>query len=112
MKSPIKFAFFMAMPLEAANMYFRGFSFAHGILVGGVSLGALLNDQFEIIHWPGLRASDWFDSIGFPQIGLMATVASGYVDTILLLLAAIVVFGWLRGGGARRPPKLDEPEAE
>jgi hypothetical protein len=99
MKSPIQFAFVIALPLEAANMYFRD-SFAYiRVSVGSISLGKLLGLQFQIIHWPGLIASDWFDRIGFPLLGLFATAASGYIDTVILLFAVIFVF---RSLGSRR----------
>jgi hypothetical protein len=107
MKSPIQSAFFMAMPLEAANMYFRD-SFAYiRTSLGGISLGKLLDSQFEIIHWPGLYLADWFDRVGFPLLGLIATAVCGYLDTVILLIAVIFVSGSLGGQGVRRPSRPD-----
>jgi|WetSurMetagenome_2_1015567.scaffolds.fasta_scaffold255028_2 hypothetical protein len=92
MKSPIQFAFVMALPLEAVNMYFRD-SFADvRTSLGAISLGKLLDLQFQIIHWPGLIAADWFDRIGFQILGLFATAISGYIDTVILLFAVIFAF--------------------
>ena len=99
----------MALPLEAANMYFRD-SFADvRTSIGAISLGKLLGMQFQIIHWPGLIASDWFDRVGFPQLGLFATAISGYIDTVILLIAVIFIFSSLFGRGAKRPSRPDDP---
>jgi hypothetical protein len=99
MKSPIQFSFFMAMPLEVANMYFRD-AFAYiRTSIGGISLGKLLDNQFEIIHWPGLYLADWFDHVGFPQLGMIATAVCGYLDTVILLIVVIFAF---RSLGSRR----------
>jgi len=109
MKSPIKFTFFMAAPIEAANIYFRGYSLNDEILFGGISLDRLLSYQFKILHWPGSYASDWLTSWGFPEVGYLAMVASGYFDTVLLLILAIGFVGWLRSQGVRHPAQPDGP---
>jgi hypothetical protein len=109
MKSPIRFAFFMAIPIEAANTLFRGSSVDIGIPFGAISLEKLLGYQFNIIHWPGFYASDWFEGIGYPQVGNLALVAIGYLDTVLLLIAGIFVFRWMSRRGAKRIPPPDDP---
>jgi hypothetical protein len=104
MKSPVQFAFFMAMPIEAANMYFRGTSVDARFSIGPLSLEKLLGYQFEFLHWPGLYVSGWLDRIGFSQVDFVAIGASGYIDTVLLLIACIFVLRWSRPKGRRRPP--------
>jgi hypothetical protein len=47
--------------------------------------------------------------MSYPQLGSLAIVASGYADTILLLVAVIYLFRWLRRGGRRRRSLPDEP---
>ena len=90
-------------------MYFRD-SFANiRISFGAISLGKLLGYQFEILHWPGLYASDWFDRIGLSQLGLFATAVSGYLDTILLLIVCISAIGSLRPRNRMRPSQPDAP---
>ena len=109
MKSPVQFAFVMALPLEAANMYFRD-SFADvRTSIGAISLGKLLGMQFQIIHWPGLYISDWLQSIGFPKLGILATAAGGYLDTVLLLIAVIYFFRSFSGRRAKRLSLPDDP---
>ena len=99
----------MAVPLEAANMYFRDSSVDVGISAGAGWLEKLMYYEFKLIHWPGLYASYWFDSIGFPQIGSLAIVTSGYLDTVLLLIAVIFVFRSLRRRGSKRSSLPDDP---
>jgi hypothetical protein len=101
MKSPIQFAFFLAVPVEAANMYFRDSFADFRISIGPISLDKLLDYQFRFIHWPGLYASNWFEGIGFPKLGILATAVSGYLDTVLLLIAVIFLFRSFRGRGAK-----------
>jgi len=102
----------MAVPIEAANIYFRGTPIDSAISFGPISLEKLLLYQFKIIHWPGLIASDWFERIGFLQIGFLATVAIGYLDTVLLLIAVTFLFDSLRPRGARHPAQPDDPAEE
>ena len=109
MKSPIKFAFFMAVPIEAANMYFRGYPVSGKVLFGGISLDNLLGYQFNILHWPGSYASDRLTLMGYPQVGYLAMVASGYLGTVLLLIALIFFFGWLRSPSVRHRAQPDGP---
>jgi hypothetical protein len=35
---------------------------------------------------------------------MLAIVTSGYLDTVLLLIAAIYLLRWLRPKGGKRPP--------
>jgi len=109
MKSPIKFAFFMAVPLEAANEHFSGTSVGAGLSFGGISLDRLFDFQFKVLHGPGLYASDWFNYIGFPKIGTLAIIASGYLDTVILLLVCIFALGPLFRRSAKRPPRPSDP---
>ena len=94
-------------------MYFSGSSVGTGISFGAISLDKLLRYQFKLIHWPGFRASDWFDYIGYPQLGTLAIVASGYIDTVLLLIAVVFIFRSLIRAfgrpGSRRPTLPSDP---
>jgi hypothetical protein len=92
MKSPTQFAFFMALPIEAANLYFRDSFAGLRISFGGISLEKLLDFQFRVIHGPGLYVSDWLEGIGFAKLGILATATSGYLDTVLLLIAVVYLF--------------------
>lgn len=99
----------MAMPIEAANIYFRDSSFDAGFSVGGLTLEKLMGYQFKIIHWPGLYASEWVDRIHFPTLGDLVIVASGYLDTVLLLIAVIFLFRWFRPRSAKRSSRPNDP---
>jgi hypothetical protein len=75
-----------------------------GFSIGSISLEKLMNFQFNFIHWPGLNASNWLEYVGYPQLGMLAIVVSGYLDTVLLLIAAIYLLRWVRPKGGKRPP--------
>jgi hypothetical protein len=106
MKSPIRFAFFLAIPIEAANLYFRDSFADFRISLGSISLDKLLDYQFKFIHWPGLYLSDWLESIGLPKLGFLAIAASGYLDTVILLIALIFLF---RSFSGRKTKRLSLP---
>lgn len=83
-------------------MYFRGTSVDARFSIGALSLEKLLGYQFELLHWPGLYVSGWLDRIGFSQVDFVAIGASGYIDTVVLLIACIFGLRWLRPKGRRR----------
>ncbi|MGD0938986.1 MAG: hypothetical protein ABR905_04670 [Terracidiphilus sp.] len=109
MKSPIRFAFIMAVPIEAASIYLKGNASDIRFSAGGISLERVISQQYEFVHWPGLYLSDWFSSVGFPRVGDLAVLACGYLDTVLLLLTCFIVLGSLRRRGRGHAPTPDEP---
>jgi hypothetical protein len=48
--------------------------------------------QWVILHWLGLQAPDWLGS----QLGVFVLFASGYIETVLLMIACIFAFRWVR----------------
>jgi len=109
MKHPIRFAFFLAIPLEAANLYFRGSSIGSGISIGAITVDQLLRYQFDFLHTPGYYASEWFYYHRIPKVGTLAIAACGYFETVLGLIVLIFLGKALFSREKRRPPTHDEP---
>ena len=99
----------MAIPIEVANVFLKDSSIDLRISFGAISLDKLLSDEYQFLHWPGIYFSNWLEGIGFSRVGLLAVVASGYLDTVILLIAVIFIFRALPRRRSRRSLPPDEP---
>lgn len=96
----------MALPVEAANLYFRDSFADFKISFGVISLAKLLDYQFRFIHWPGRYLSDWLEGIGLARLGILVTATCGYLVTVILLIAVIYFF---RSFSGRKTKPLSIP---
>jgi hypothetical protein len=92
MKRPVLFAFLVAIPIEAVNCFLLAPPIDVGLPDYASRFEKLVALQWVILHWPGLQAPDWLGS----QLGIFVLFASGYLDTVLLLIAFIFAFRWVR----------------
>jgi hypothetical protein len=96
MKRPILFALLLAIPVEVVNFFFLAFPIDVGLPEDASWLEKLAGSQWVILHLPGLRLLDWFDRMGLSRLGIFAVFASGYLDTVLVLIVGIFAFRWFR----------------
>ena len=108
-KSPIVIALLAAIPVEAVNFWFAMFPIDVGLPPDAKWYTKALGFQWLFLHWPGLWLSSGMDNTRFERLEPFLWAASGYVDTVLLILAGIFAFRRVRGlarkyGGAKGQP--------
>jgi hypothetical protein len=102
MKSPIEFALVAAIPAEAANFLFAGFPIDTGFPADTSWYVKLIAYQWLYLHWWGWLLVFKIDDAGFEKLivhgklGDFILLVSGYLDTVLLILAGIFVLRYGR----------------
>lgn len=89
----MRVAFLAAVPIEAANLKFCVFPIDVGLPAGTPWYDRLLCDQWLWIHLPAVLLSARFDLVRF---WYPIFFVNGYLETALLLIAALFLFRWFR----------------
>jgi hypothetical protein len=58
--------------------------------------------EWVLLHLPGLWLLRWLDRTGYTRWESLALFGSGYIDTVLVLLFAILLVRWISGLTGRR----------
>lgn len=97
-KSPIRTTLLLAVPIEIVNfvltfsIYPPDVGFAPGVRWYTKAVGF----QGLFLHWPGLWLGQWVDNTRFEWLEGFLWAAVGYIDTVILIVAGILVFRLLR----------------
>ena len=95
-RSPIKLALAVALLIEALNLRFCAFPIDVGLPANIPWYTRLLADQWLLLHLPGIVSLGWLARLGLERFDTFALFLSGYVETVLLLIAGIVFYQWIR----------------
>jgi hypothetical protein len=106
-RSPIKLALVGALLIEALNLRFFAFPIDAGLPAGIPWYTRLLADQWLLLHLPGVVSLGWLDRLGLTRYDSFVLFVSGYLETVLLLIAGIVFWEWIRYRPARHPARSD-----
>ena len=105
--SPAKLALIVALMIEALNLRFCGFPLDVGLPANVPWYTRLLADQWLVLHLPGVVSLSWLDRLGLHRFDYFALFLSGYVETVLLLIACIALFQWIRDATTRDSTEPD-----
>ncbi len=94
--SPIKLALVGALLIEALNLTFFAFPIDVGLPASIPWYTRLLADQWLLLHLPGVVSLGWLDRLGMARYDSFVLFVSGYLETVLLLIAGIVFWEWIR----------------
>jgi hypothetical protein len=100
-----------AIPIELANFYLAMPPLDVGLAPNAPWYASLMAFEWVILHWPGLRLSNWIEQMGFQGFEFVILFASGYIDTVLLIVASIFGFRFicdLAGKGPRNLSRQSE----
>jgi hypothetical protein len=106
-RSPIKLALVGALLIEALNLRFFAFPIDAGLPASIPWYTRLLADQWLLLHLPGVVSLGWLDRLGLTRYDSFVLFVSGYLETVLLLIAGIVFWEWIRDMSARHPARSD-----
>ena len=109
--SPIQLAPVGALLIEALNLRFFAFPIDVGLPDSTPWYGRLLADQWLLLHLPGVVSLGWLDRIGLERFDSFVLFVSGYLETVLLLIAAIVFWEWIRMLSTRHAASSDSSAA-
>jgi hypothetical protein len=104
MKFPAKAALvsaLVALPVEWVNYRY----FAFPIDVGYENptwFQQVTGAEWVLLHLPGLRLLRWLDRSEHTRWEPLALFGSGYIDTMVLLLLAVLLVHWISGLRGRR----------
>lgn len=96
MGSPIQLALVVSLLLEALNLKFCAFPIDVGLPANIPWYTRLLADQWLLLHLPGVVSLGWLERLDLQRFDTFALFLSGYLETLLLLIAGIVLFQWIR----------------
>jgi hypothetical protein len=96
MISPINLALVGGLLLEAINLRFCAFPIDVGLPANIPWYTRLLADQWLLLHLPGVVSLGWLNRLGLERFDSFALFLSGYVETVLLLVAGIVFWQLVR----------------
>lgn len=106
-KSPIRIALLVAIPIESVNFWFNQYPIDVGLPAGARWYTKALDTSWLLLHLPGLwfvvRVDSWLGVTRFGRLLEISLVAaSGYVDTAVALVIGCMLFRLLRrlGRGA------------
>jgi hypothetical protein len=102
-RSPIKLALIGALLIEALNLRFCAFPMDVGLAANIPWYTRLLADQWLLLHLPGVVSLGWLDRLGLQRFDTFVLFVSGYLETVLLLIAGIVLWQWIREVSTRHP---------
>ena len=106
-RSPIKFVLVGALLIEALNLRFFAFPIDVGLPANIPWYTRLLASQWLLLHLPGVVSLGWLDRLGLERFDTFVLFLSGYVETVLLLIAGIVFFEWIRNLSKRDAERPD-----
>jgi hypothetical protein len=104
--SPINLALVGALLIEALNLRFFAFPMDVGLPASIPWYTRLLADQWLLLHLPGVVSLGWLDRLGLERFDTFVLFVSGYLETVLLLIAGIVLCQWIRDM-TRQPAEAD-----
>jgi hypothetical protein len=110
-KSPIQLALVGALLIEALNLRFFAFPMDVGLPEGIPWYTRLLADQWLLLHLPGVVSLGWLDRLGLERFDTFVLFVSGYLETVLLLIAGIVLVQWIRDRSTGQPAEADPSAA-
>lgn len=93
---PIKVALLTAIPVEAVNFWFAMFPIDVGFAPDTKWYTKAAGYEWLFVHWPGLWLGQWMDDTRLEWLGGFLWAAVGYIDTVILIVAGILVFRLLR----------------
>ena len=99
--SPIKLALVGALLIEALNLKFFAFPIDAGLPASIPWYTRLLADQWLLLHLPGVVSLGWLDRLGLARYDSFVLFVSGYLETVLLMIAGIVFWEWIRDRSIR-----------
>ena len=105
--SPIKLALVGALLIEALNLRFFAFPMGVGLPASIPWYTRLLADQWLVLHLPGVVSLGWLDRLGLARYDSFVLFVSGYLEMVLLLIAGIVLFQWIRDLSRRDSARPD-----
>jgi hypothetical protein len=94
--SPIQLALVVSLLIEALNLKFCAFPIDVGLPANIPWYTRLLADQWLLLHLPGVVSLGWLARLGLERFDTFTLFLSGYVETVLLLIAGIVFYQWIR----------------
>jgi hypothetical protein len=94
-RSPINLVLVGALLIEALNLRFFAFPMDVGLPASIPWYTRLLADQWLLLHLPGVVSLGWLDRLGLERYDSFVLFVSGYLETVLLLIAGIVFFQWI-----------------
>ena len=95
-RSPIKLALVVALLIEWLNLRFFAFPIDVGLPANIPWYTRLLADQWLLLHLPGVVSLSLLDRFGWQRFDYFVLFLSGYVETVLLLIAGLVFYQWIR----------------
>jgi hypothetical protein len=95
-KSPIRLALVAAIPVEAINFFFAMFPVDVGLPPDAKWYTKATGFEWLVLHWPGLWLGHWMDNTRFEWLEAFLWAACGYLDTVIVIIAGILVFRLLR----------------
>jgi hypothetical protein len=106
LKKRILIAALVAIPLELVNFFFFAFPIDVGLSDDAPWYTQALGAEWVLLHLPGLRLTSWLDPYpSSPNLERAVWMLSGYVDTVLVLVAGILVVWGLKRWRAKRSAK-------
>jgi hypothetical protein len=106
-RSPIQLALVGALLIEALNLRFCAFPIDVGLPAQIPWYTRLLADQWLLLHLPGVVSLGWLDRLGLERFDTFVLFLSGYLETVLLLIAGIVLCQWIRDLSTRQRARPD-----
>jgi hypothetical protein len=95
-KSAVLWALLTAIPVELVNFWLAMPPLDVGLAPDAPWYANVLAGEWVILHLPGLRLASSIGMLDFGGPGLFILLASGYLDTALLIAIGIHCFRWLR----------------
>jgi hypothetical protein len=105
--SPINLALVGGLLIEAINLRFCAFPINVGLPANIPWYTRLLADQWLLLHLPGVVSLGWLGRLGLERFDTFALFLSGYLETVLLFIAGIVLWQWVRYRSTRHPLESD-----
>jgi len=96
MRRSIVFALALAVPIELLNFFVFPYPIDVGLPDDASWLQRLVGAQWIVLHWPGLRLLEWLGAVGGQRLAIPGLFASGYIDTVMVILASALFVMWLR----------------
>jgi hypothetical protein len=106
-RSPIKLVLVGALLIEALNLRFCAFPIDVGLPADAPWYARLLTDQWLLLHLPGVVSLGWLNRLGLERFDTFVLFLSGYLETVLLLIAGIVFCQWIRDLSTRDAGRPD-----
>jgi putative effector of murein hydrolase LrgA (UPF0299 family) len=101
-RSPIKLALLGAIPIEALNLIFFAFPLGTGLPANIPWYTRLMADQWLLLHLPGVVSLGLLGRLALQRFDYFVLFVSGYLETVLLLIACVVFCQWIREVSRRR----------